>query len=287
MFVLEYSIRICKNGLNLLKGRRKLLAIDRRHYPENLRSLSMGSRMFRRAMLPKDASIRAASIEKYHSTLTRLYAVREAIGPALRGYHQPNNYKPRTTIAYSIQTRRTIVKDASRSVVYKTTTSTAATPNNRNTAKLRCDTALRATTLHNKKASAEAVDPLVYSTASLTRAAWKCVKAHPLETAAVIIPFTVSACTPFILDQIGFTTGGVAPGMIRVVACLHHAYVNVESVAAGIQARIGNVAPGSAFAVLTSAAMGGDGTMVVYGSAWAVPAALMSLIVAWKRRRGI
>lgn len=40
--------------------------------------------------------------------------------------------------------------------------------------------------------------------------AW--IKAHPWETAAIVVPLILIACTPAILGAVGFTAGGVAAG---------------------------------------------------------------------------
>ncbi|KAF9697279.1 hypothetical protein EKO04_004548 [Ascochyta lentis] len=104
----------------------------------------------------------------------------------------------------------------------------------------------------------------------LARKMLKWVEAHPWETAAIVIPLILLACTPAILGAAGFTAGGIAAG----------------SAAAGIQAGIGSVAAGSAFATLTSAAMGGYGAVIVFGGVWAVPAATLGAIAVWKRWQG-
>ncbi|KAF2024472.1 hypothetical protein EK21DRAFT_94053 [Setomelanomma holmii] len=103
------------------------------------------------------------------------------------------------------------------------------------------------------------------------KAALKWMKHHPWETAAIIIPLVILACTPAFLSLAGFTATGVAAG----------------SIAAGIQAGIGgSVAAGSVFATLTSAAMAGYGVPIVFGSVWGISSAVCWGIAAWKRWRG-
>ncbi|OSS54484.1 hypothetical protein B5807_00311 [Epicoccum nigrum] len=104
----------------------------------------------------------------------------------------------------------------------------------------------------------------------LTEAAMAWIKKHPWEPAAVFVPLAFLACMPSILGTAGFRAGGIAP----------------DSVAADIQASIGNVAADSTFAVLTSAAMGGYGATIVFGSVWAVPTVCLGATAAWKRWRG-
>jgi hypothetical protein len=47
---------------------------------------------------------------------------------------------------------------------------------------------------------------------AVTKASLEWIKAHPYETAAVVIPLILLACTPAILGLAGFTAGGVAAG---------------------------------------------------------------------------
>ncbi|KAK3935436.1 hypothetical protein QBC46DRAFT_413049 [Diplogelasinospora grovesii] len=70
-----------------------------------------------------------------------------------------------------------------------------------------------------------------------------------------------------VLGAFGFSSGGVVAG----------------SIAAGIQSAIGNVAAGSGFATLTSAGMGGYGTVVAAGAAQGagVATAVFSGVGAW------
>ena len=60
----------------------------------------------------------------------------------------------------------------------------------------------------------------------------------------------------------------------------------IGSIAAAIQASVGSVAADSAFAVLTSAAMGGFGAGIVFGLAWGIPAAILGGIAIWMRQQG-
>ncbi|EDU44776.1 predicted protein [Pyrenophora tritici-repentis Pt-1C-BFP] len=104
----------------------------------------------------------------------------------------------------------------------------------------------------------------------VAKAATKWMKEHPWETAAILVPLILLACTPAFLSIAGFTAGGIAAG----------------SIAAGVHAGIGSVAAGSTFAILTSAAMGGYGVPIVFGGVWAISTAVMGGIAAWKRWRG-
>ncbi|EDU51537.1 hypothetical protein PtrSN002B_009322 [Pyrenophora tritici-repentis] len=74
------------------------------------------------------------------------------------------------------------------------------------------------------------------------------MKEHPWETAAIVTIIAL-ACTGIGLSAVGFGTGGVAAG----------------SIAAGLQAGIGNVVAGSLFATCTSAMMGGSGAVIIFG----------------------
>lgn len=47
----------------------------------------------------------------------------------------------------------------------------------------------------------------------VTKAVAEWIKAHPWETAAIVIPLILLACTPAFLGLAGFTAGGVAAGM--------------------------------------------------------------------------
>ncbi|CBX91006.1 hypothetical protein IAQ61_002472 [Plenodomus lingam] len=99
-------------------------------------------------------------------------------------------------------------------------------------------------------------------------AAW--IMARQWETAAIVVPLILVACTPAVLGVVGFGSGGIVAG----------------SIAAGIQAGIGNVAAGSTFAVLTSAMMGGYGIFPVFGGVWGISTMVMGGIALWKRWRG-
>ncbi|KAE8847569.1 hypothetical protein PTNB85_01412 [Pyrenophora teres f. teres] len=90
------------------------------------------------------------------------------------------------------------------------------------------------------------------------------------ETAAILVPLILLACTPAFLSIAGFTAGGITTG----------------SIAAGVHAGIGSVAAGSTFAILTSAAIGGYSVPIVFGGVWAISTAVMGGIAAWKRWRG-
>jgi hypothetical protein len=61
--------------------------------------------------------------------------------------------------------------------------------------------------------------------------------------------------------------------------------IEIGSIAAGIQAGMGNVAAGSIFATLTSAAMAGYGVPVVYGGVWGTSSAVYWGLAA--RRAGV
>ncbi|KAF3007488.1 hypothetical protein E8E13_005200 [Curvularia kusanoi] len=99
------------------------------------------------------------------------------------------------------------------------------------------------------------------------KATLRWIQAHIWESVAIIVPLICTASTPGILWLVGFTTVGVRK----------------LSVAAGIQAVIGKVAAGSAFAVFTSAAMGGYGAVIAFGSAWLIPTVFLGAVAAFKR----
>lgn len=48
---------------------------------------------------------------------------------------------------------------------------------------------------------------------TLMKAAMEWMKLHPWETAALIVPVLLMACTPAFLGLVGFTASGVAAGM--------------------------------------------------------------------------
>ncbi|KAH6848489.1 hypothetical protein BKA58DRAFT_450916 [Alternaria rosae] len=105
---------------------------------------------------------------------------------------------------------------------------------------------------------------------TLMKGAMEWIKLCRWETAALVVPVVLMACTSAFLGLVGFTAGGVAPG----------------SLAAWIQASIGNVAAGSVFATLTSAAMAGDGTPIVLRGVWgvsSVSSVLCWVSAAWKK----
>lgn len=54
-------------------------------------------------------------------------------------------------------------------------------------------------------------------------------------------------------------------GKVTIISCAETDPVETDSVAAAVHSTIGNVAPGSAFAVLQSAGAGGAGAQVVAG----------------------
>jgi hypothetical protein len=49
----------------------------------------------------------------------------------------------------------------------------------------------------------------------VAKAATKWMKEHPWETAAILIPLILLACTPALLSIAGFTAGGIGAGMFR------------------------------------------------------------------------
>ncbi|KAJ4378099.1 hypothetical protein N0V83_000931 [Neocucurbitaria cava] len=122
----------------------------------------------------------------------------------------------------------------------------------------------------------------------MAKATGKWMKEHPWETAATVIPLILLACTPAILGAVGFTAGGIAAGTLLILSTFikDKADTPIGSIAAGIQASIGSVAAGSAFAVFTSAAMGGYGVLIVFGSVWVVPTAILASIACWNHFRG-
>ncbi|KAF1998632.1 hypothetical protein P154DRAFT_438712 [Amniculicola lignicola CBS 123094] len=91
------------------------------------------------------------------------------------------------------------------------------------------------------------------------------VKQNPRQATFIMVCFVVSmllvATMPLILGVVGFTPVGIAAGTI----------------AAGIQASIGNVAAGSLFAFLTSAGMGGAAAPILGVFAPAASAGVMCL----------
>ncbi|KAF2133286.1 hypothetical protein P153DRAFT_381724 [Dothidotthia symphoricarpi CBS 119687] len=121
--------------------------------------------------------------------------------------------------------------------------------------------------------SAEAFDDAIAALRKMNfvevaKAAGAWVKEHPWETAAIVIPLILLACTPAFLTAAGFTAGGIAAG----------------SIAAGIQAGIGSVAAGSTFAILTSAGMAGFGVPIVLGGVWLTSSAICwGAVSIWKK----
>ncbi|KAF2115547.1 hypothetical protein BDV96DRAFT_646540 [Lophiotrema nucula] len=93
---------------------------------------------------------------------------------------------------------------------------------------------------------------------------WQWYRDNPKEAAlilaCIVIPIIVGTCWGPLLGAFGFTATGVVAG----------------SIAAGIQAALGNVAAGSLFAILTSAAMGGYGVVIVSSIAWGVTSLVCS-----------
>ncbi|KAL5420064.1 hypothetical protein PMIN03_000272 [Paraphaeosphaeria minitans] len=129
--------------------------------------------------------------------------------------------------------------------------------------------AIRAAQLQTEDAFCTAIECLKdLDLATVMRAATEWIKAHPWETAAIVIPLVLLACTPGFLAAAGFTAGGIAAG----------------SVAAGIQAGIESVGAGSIFAVLTSAGMAGYGVPIVFGGVWALSSIVCWGVAAWKKR---
>lgn len=53
--------------------------------------------------------------------------------------------------------------------------------------------------------------------ATLMKAAVEWIRLHPWETAALIIPIVLMACTPAFLGLVGFTASGVAAGMLATL----------------------------------------------------------------------
>ncbi|KAK0715218.1 hypothetical protein B0H67DRAFT_236617 [Lasiosphaeris hirsuta] len=92
----------------------------------------------------------------------------------------------------------------------------------------------------------------------------KSAKNNP-RTATACAIVLVAAAIPAILAGIGFTSSGIAAG----------------SVAAGIQAGIGNVAAHSGFATFTSAMMGGYGVAAVGSFVLAVGATVYAFVYSY------
>lgn len=120
------------------------------------------------------------------------------------------------------------------------------------------------------------------------KAAGNWMKERPWETATIVIPPALLACTPAILGAVGFTAGGIEAGTLLILSPFINdkADTPIGSIAAGIQASIGSVAAGSPFAVFTSAAMAGYGVLIVSGVLLAVPTAILGSIACWKHFRG-
>lgn len=119
---------------------------------------------------------------------------------------------------------------------------------------------------------------------TILKAAMKWIKSHPWETAALIIPVLPTICTPALLGVAGFTASGIAAGLNLN---MHHdrrmTDVRIGSIAAGIQAGIGNVVAGSIFATLTSAVMSGYGVPIISGSVWSISSVVCWVLAAWKK----
>jgi hypothetical protein len=120
---------------------------------------------------------------------------------------------------------------------------------------------------------------------TVVKAAMVWMRAHPWETAAIVIPLVLLACTPALLGAAGFTATGVAAGTFSIFAssCIT-SNMKPGSIAAGVQAGIGgSVAAGSRFAILASVAMGGYGVPIVFGGLWGISSAVGRGLVAFKR----
>ncbi|KZM28362.1 uncharacterized protein EKO05_0005186 [Ascochyta rabiei] len=220
----------------------------------------------------KDAGLTGKSIEKYYHDLARDHAARAAADQKAKG--QAGN---EDTVNRDFEDEN-LTRKASGSIQHDDPVSeiirTAnVAPEAQYEASAHLSTALRAL---NKKEmdtfqhSMGALMKLGVDVKVVGRKTLEWVKAHPWETAAIINPLILLACTPFILGAVGFTSSGIAAG----------------SIAAGIHAGIGSVAAGSAFATLTSAAMGGYGAIIVFGGVWAVPTAVLGMVAIWKRWKG-
>ncbi|KAF2712827.1 hypothetical protein K504DRAFT_489162 [Pleomassaria siparia CBS 279.74] len=120
-----------------------------------------------------------------------------------------------------------------------------------------------------------AIDILARKIAKRAMAIKKWCKENPLQ-ATLIITLVITmvifgVCTPLILTGIGFGAAGPIAGTI----------------AAGWQAAIGNVAAGSLFAFLQSAAMASGGSAIfVLGTAGILSMAFTGGVALWKWLRG-
>ncbi|KAL5117537.1 hypothetical protein ACEQ8H_004567 [Pleosporales sp. CAS-2024a] len=99
-------------------------------------------------------------------------------------------------------------------------------------------------------------------------ASW--MKAHPAETAAILVAIIFLAATPAVLAAMGFTSAGIAAG----------------SAAAALQSGIGSVAAGSLFAICQSAMMGGYGIGIILAVPAIAGAVTWTTSTAWKWWKG-
>lgn len=116
--------------------------------------------------------------------------------------------------------------------------------------------------------------------------------------AVVAVPALITAPIMGIAGMAGFTQAGIAGGKSTNFLCSYHATWehifslitrNVASIASALQASIGNVAAGSIFATVQSAAAGGYGVAALAGTAQAVGGAVAgagSIGTAWTWLRG-
>lgn len=94
--------------------------------------------------------------------------------------------------------------------------SNGVAPDDRVAATAHLKAALEALSKQDKDAFGRAINSLVkfgINIDHLAKTTLEWVNAHPWETAAIIIPLILLACTPAILGAVGFTAGGIAAGM--------------------------------------------------------------------------
>lgn len=110
-------------------------------------------------------------------------------------------------------------------------------------------------------------DPSTINWVSLPREIRDWMESHPERVIGIIISILAgplaAAAVPAILQAFGFGAGGVAAGVCLSASDVKSTLTSAGSIAAGIQAGIGDVAAGSLFATLASAGAEGAGLVIV------------------------